>query len=47
MEPTIEGFSHSGEHLENDARQARITLSLLAIFAIAMAFVMAMALPAL
>jgi hypothetical protein len=47
MATAIEEFSHGGEHLDNDGTQARITLWLLGIFAVAMAIVMTMALPAL
>jgi hypothetical protein len=46
METVIEEFSHGGEHLDNDERQAKITLWLLGIFAVAMAIVMVLALPA-
>lgn len=40
METTIEDFSHGGEHLDNDLRQARITLWLLGIFAVLSALLM-------
>lgn len=40
MATAIDEFPHGGEHLDNDAAQARITLWLLASFAVLATFVL-------